>query len=60
MTQAGRLKMGDMPLNSRQASKLGSGVHKSTEVGNLYDVLGNSESLNVADIMLGLEAVGCY
>lgn len=54
VTQAGLVKMGDMPISSRQPSKLGSGVHKSTEVGRLYDVLSQSESLNGADIRLGL------
>lgn len=42
VTQAGLLKMGDMPISSRQSSKLGSGVHKSTDVGRLYDILGQS------------------
>lgn len=59
MTQARLIKVDDMPISSRQPSKLGSGVHKSgvhknTEVGRLYDVLGKSESLNVADVTLGL------
>lgn len=54
MTQARLIKVDDMPISSRQPSKLGSGVHKNTEVGRLYDVLGKSESLNVADVTLGL------